>query len=114
MTADAYDYLPTNIRDQIPEIYGSQHHADPTVWVKLFTPDAAWTWYVLEWDREDTCFGYVVGHEPELGYFNLAELRDVRGHLGLRVERDLHFEPRPLGRVRVGDRQPASSSDAGA
>lgn len=114
MTADAFDYLPEEIRDRIPEIYGSQDQADPTVWVKLFTPEAAWTWYVTEWDREDTCFGYVVGHEPELGYFNLAELREVRERLGLRVERDLHFEPRPLSRVRVAESPPDSLSDAGA
>lgn len=30
--------------------------------------------------------------EPELGYVSIAELSSVRGKLGLRVERDLHFE----------------------
>jgi hypothetical protein len=30
--------------------------------------------------------------EPELGYVFLAELRTVRGKLGLPVERDEHFE----------------------
>ena len=29
--------------------------------------------------------------EPELGYVSLAELRTVRGKLGLPLERDLHF-----------------------
>ena len=30
--------------------------------------------------------------EPELGYVSLVELRNVRGKLGLPIERDLHFE----------------------
>jgi hypothetical protein len=29
--------------------------------------------------------------EPELGYVSLAEIRSVRGKLGLPVERDLYF-----------------------
>jgi Protein of unknown function (DUF2958) len=42
------------------------------------------------------CFGLVDGHERELGYFSLDELEDVRGSMGLRVERDLYFTPCPL------------------
>jgi hypothetical protein len=29
--------------------------------------------------------------EPELGYVSLAEIRSVRGNLGLPIERDLYF-----------------------
>lgn len=38
--------------------------------------------------------------DPELGYFSLSELEKVRGPLGLRVERDLYWEPKPLSEVR--------------
>lgn len=41
-------------------------------------------------------FGLVIGHEPELGYFSVDELEQVRGRLGLPIERDLHFTPAPL------------------
>jgi len=64
--------------------------------VKFFTPWAGWKWYVLEFDKKDTFFGLVVGHETELGYFSLRELKSVRGPFGLRIERDLYFEPVPL------------------
>jgi hypothetical protein len=29
---------------------------------------------------------------PELGYVSMHELRDLRGPLGLPIERDMHFE----------------------
>jgi hypothetical protein len=51
---------------------------------------------VLEHDDQDLCFGLVVGLETEVGYFSLAEMRDIRGPGGLRIERDLWFEPQPV------------------
>ena len=38
----------------------------------------------------------MVGLETEMGYFSLAEMRDIRGPGGLRIERDLWFEPTPV------------------
>jgi hypothetical protein len=63
--------------------------------VKLFTPDAQCTWLLTELDPAGgLAFGLCdlgLGC-PELGYVSLAELRTVRGKLGLPVERDLHFD----------------------
>jgi len=63
--------------------------------VKLFTPDAQCTWLLTELDSDGgLAFGLCdlgLGC-PELGYVSLAELASVRGKLGLRVERDRHFE----------------------
>jgi hypothetical protein len=69
---------------------------DPYPVVKLFTPDGAATWLLTELDPadDDTAFGLCdlgLGC-PELGYVSLAELRTVRGRLGLTVERDRHFQ----------------------
>ena len=64
--------------------------------VKFFTPDSSWTWYASEFDGEDLFFGLVDGFEKELGYFRLSELQQVRGKLGLPVERDRYFQPRTL------------------
>jgi hypothetical protein len=63
--------------------------------VKLFTPDGAATWLFTECDpaEPDRLFGLCdlgVGC-PELGYVSLTEITEVRGRLGLPVERDLHF-----------------------
>jgi hypothetical protein len=64
--------------------------------VKFFTPDAGATWLLTEIDPDDPdiAFGLCdlgLGF-PELGTVSLAELREVRGRLGLTVERDLSFK----------------------
>ena len=63
--------------------------------IKLFTPDADFTWLLTEIDPEDPdmAFGLCdLGQGfPELGYVSLAELATVRGRLGLPIERDLSF-----------------------
>src|SRR5262245_57696740 len=89
-------YIPDELLGSIPKLYATEGESDPTIWVKLFSPDSIWTWYLLEWDGDDSCFGFVVGHEQELGYFSLAEIRRARGGLGLPVQRDLYFAPCPL------------------
>ena len=62
-------------------------------YVKWFTPWTYWTWYVMEYDPETgDCFGYVEGHEKEMGYFNKKEIEEINGPFGLKVERDLSFE----------------------
>lgn len=63
--------------------------------IKLFTPDAGATWLLTEIDPDEPeiAFGLCdlgMGF-PELGYVSLTELAEVRGQLGLSVERDLHF-----------------------
>ena len=68
--------------------------------VKFFTPDSGWTWYASEFDNDDTFFGLVIGHVAELGYFSLSELEQVRGPMGLPIERDLHFEPKTLEELK--------------
>ena len=97
---DAHELMPAWLAAQVPRLYTAEHASDPTVYAKYFTPDSSWTWYLLEFDGRDRCFGYVTGLDAELGYFTLGELHDARGHLGLRVERDLWFEPAPLSSVR--------------
>jgi hypothetical protein len=65
--------------------------------VKLFTPDAACTWLLSEVDPADPDIAWGLCDLglgfPELGSVSISELESVRGKLGLRVERDLHFAP---------------------
>lgn len=74
---------------------GRNRDQDHSPVVKLFTPDANCTWLVSEIDPEepDIAFGLCdLGFGfPELGNISIAELRSVRGRLGLPVERDLSF-----------------------
>lgn len=62
--------------------------------VKLFTPDAQATWLIFSVSptEPDLAFGLCdlgMGF-PELGYVSLHELAQLRGVLGLPVERDRH------------------------
>ena len=100
MSPEAYVYIPDELRSKIPPLYATENEANPTVWVKLFTPDSSWTWFITEFDGEDLCFGLVVGHEIELGYFSLAEIVAARGPHGLPIERDLYFQPKPLEEIK--------------
>jgi hypothetical protein len=101
MSSDpAYDLMPAELAAVIPRLYATEGQQDATVHLKWFTPDSSWTWYVLEFDPvERLCFGLVVGHERELGYFSLDELKSLRGPLGLPIERDLYWTPCPLSKV---------------
>jgi hypothetical protein len=70
---------------------------DPFPVVKLFTPDAGVTWLFTEACPEGDdvrLFGLCdLGMGcPELGYAMLSEIEDVRGKLGLPVERELCFK----------------------
>ena len=84
---------------KVPKLYETENVDDPIARVKLFTPDSSWTWWIIEFDPEERlCFGLVIGHERELGYFSLAELEEIRGPMGLPIERDLHWQPTPLSK----------------
>jgi hypothetical protein len=93
--------MPAAIRSKIPKLYSQEKVADPTVWVKFFSPYSNATWYVTEFDGRDTMFGWAdLGMGGgELGYISLSELEGSnRNGLPL-VERDTSFRPVPLSKV---------------
>lgn len=94
------DLMTPDVRAALPPLYSQENIPDPMVPVKFFTPDSSWTWYATEFDGDDTFFGLVDGFEEELGYFSLTELTAARGPLGLGIERDLHWQPKPLSQCR--------------
>jgi|SRR5581483_12098829 len=87
--------LTKSIISRIPKLYETEGVPLPekVAYAKLFHPVSNWTWYVVEYDGNDICFGLVVGHETELGYFSLEELSTVGDGLGIGIERDLYFQP---------------------
>jgi hypothetical protein len=113
---EAHDLVPAAIAATIPPLYATEREKEPVAHIKLFTPDSSWTWYITEYDpKERLAFGLACGHEEELGYFSIDEMEKARGPLGLAVERDLHWKPKPLSQVQrrwqqgiAEDRGPAS------
>ena len=82
--------LDDESREKLPPLYrGEEQGLDALAQVKFFTPDAQWTWYASEFDGEDLFFGLVSGFELELGYFSSNELKEVKGPMGLPIEREL-------------------------
>lgn len=70
--------------------------------VKFFDPTGSWTWFATEYDPDSRMFfGLVFGHEVELGYFSLDELKSIKGRFGLGIERDLHFNPMTLADIKA-------------
>ncbi|MEK1932903.1 MAG: DUF2958 domain-containing protein [Pararhizobium sp.] len=70
---------------------------DPIPVVKLFTPDDAATWLITSAkpDEPDVLFGLCdLGFGfSERGSVRLFEIENIRGLLGMPVERDLCFRP---------------------
>ena len=92
------------LRTALPALYAQDGLGnDATVHGKWFTPDAQWTWYLLEYDGRDELFTLAVSDQcpdGELGYTSLSEVEAARGPFGLPVERDLYFTPTTMGAVR--------------
>lgn len=94
------ELIPKEMEDKIPHLYATEEVKDPIVYVKLFLD--GWTWHITELSIDkDICFGYVVSpFGSELGYFSLEEIQEVKGSLGIGVERDLYFKPTPLSAIK--------------
>jgi hypothetical protein len=84
----------------VPKLYATDGNGDPmdkTAFVKVFGP-GRYTYYVCEWDGEDTVFGYCVsplGPDcDEWGYASISEWESVGP---FPIERDAWFEPQTVG-----------------
>jgi len=87
---------------KIPKLYETEDEKDPLCYLKLFTPDANFTWFIIEISiDENLCYGYVKGLESELGYFSLDEIADIRGSLNLPIEIDSSFKPTLLSIIKA-------------
>jgi len=101
--------LTKEIREQLPPLYSQDGKGGKAVvYTKYFTPSSNWTWLATEGEPvldesqnevDFRFFGLVFGHEREFGYFLLSELEEVRGPMGLPIERDLYFQPKTLEEI---------------
>lgn len=76
------ELMPKEILDNVPKLYGQEHTQllDQVVHAAyVISLRSTWTWYMTEYDEASgDAFGLVAGIEPELGYFNLNELKSLR------------------------------------
>ena len=70
--------------------------AKQDVVVKIFNPQGAGTWFIMNSDPQDPeyLWGIVdLGYGAEMGSISRSQLENYRGRFGLGFERDLSFEP---------------------
>lgn len=101
--------LSVEIREKLPPLYSQDGKGGKAIaYVKYFTPSSSWSWFATEGEPvldesgkevDFKFFGLVEGLDKELGYFVLSELEEVKGPLGLPIERDLYFKPTTLEQI---------------
>ena len=78
---DPENLMTDEMIERVPEFYAQEDVtlADKEVHAAYIIPFRSnWTWYMTEYDRESgDAFGLVLGIEPEWGYFNLEELKEL-------------------------------------
>ena len=92
--------ITEELRKALPALYSQENEKDPMVVCKFFAVWTSWKWYGIEFDGKDTFFGYVAGDYPELGYFSLSELQNLKGPMDLSIERDMYFKPIRLSEIK--------------
>lgn len=84
-----------------PKIKSTGNFDDPIALVKLFNPSGGESWFITEADLENNeAFGLCYIHEAELGYMDLEEMSTLKGPMGIGLELDMHWTPRPLSVCR--------------
>jgi hypothetical protein len=82
--------MPKALREALPALYAQDGRGDEAVaYGKFFSPYTGYTFYITEFDGEDTLFGSCNG---ELGYASLTELAEttVFGRVPA-IERDCYW-----------------------
>lgn len=78
---DPENLMTDEMLERVPELYVQEDVAlaNKQVHAAYIIPFRSnWTWYMTEYDRESgDAFGLVLGIEPEWGYFNLEELKEL-------------------------------------
>ena len=82
--------IEKKLKAAVPDCEDNKPH------LKLFNPCGAATWLLSEYDAENELFFGLcdlgIG-SPELGYVSLGELLQIKLPMGLKIERDLNWEP---------------------
>ena len=88
--------MTKEIERMLPKLYvnDGKPKNEVKVVVKYFDPCGSATWYITEYDGQDTMYGYVTGlQEDEYGYVSYKELCETKTRFGLGIERDLNWNP---------------------
>ena len=87
--------LTKSIESKLPKLRAETTEDSPVL-VHYFNPVGRGHWFGMTYDpKERLFFGYVSlfgDWNDELGYFSLDELESIELPLGMKIERDLHWD----------------------
>ena len=87
---------------QFKKIGSQEDVKDPIVVAHFFNPVGAGDWWMTSFDSDDGIFfGFAHILEGEWGSSSLEELESYKSPMGLGIERDLHWEPKPFSKCDV-------------
>lgn len=95
--------MTKELEGKLPKLR-TETNDDTLVLVHYFNPAGRGNWFGMTYDpKERMFFGYVSlfgDWNDELGYFSLDELESLKLPLGLSIERNLGFNPKPLKDIK--------------
>jgi len=100
-------HIPLELRAKIPQLGEASEQPDPMVWLKFTCEEAGWTWYIIEMQpqQQDAIFyGYRVGWDEELTYFNQSDLELSSAQWGFPIVQDEAFIPCRLSETQAAER----------
>jgi|18_taG_2_1085343.scaffolds.fasta_scaffold54459_2 hypothetical protein len=101
--------ITKEIEKATPKLYSNDEKSaeETMVTAKFFNPYGLGTWWMTEYDPEQRlAFGYADLGCPELGYFSIAEMEEIRVKpFDGKIERDIHFTPCTLASVMESVRE---------
>ncbi|GGX55945.1 DUF2958 domain-containing protein [Streptomyces chartreusis] len=101
-TLRGHEFYPTLAqRAEVPTLYSTENTPTPDKIVHLhYFAGACMNWFVTELDPKcGLAFGWAHITNGEWGYFHLPELEEIQSGIGFVIERDLHWEPKPVREV---------------
>tara|TARA_B100000287_G_C20600456_1_gene767847 strand:+ start:274 stop:585 length:312 start_codon:yes stop_codon:yes gene_type:complete len=88
--------LTKEIIKKTPKLYSTENIKpdEKMITAKFFNPLGHEKWFLMELSEDnDIAYGLCVVFEKELGIFSINELKEIKLPFGLKIERDLYFQP---------------------
>jgi hypothetical protein len=101
------ELIPEELRVKIPQLGEASGESDRMVWVKFSSEALGTTWYILtvQWlDTDAIFYGYVVGWDEALTYFNRSDLELLEAQEGATIAYAPTFTPCRLSEVIARER----------
>lgn len=78
----------------LPALYLQDNVIDKVAYVKFYTVDGLWSFYVMEYSRNKELFyGYIDGIVQEFDFVSVQDIEERQCYLNLALDRTIYSEP---------------------